>query len=54
MQVPLVGSIVAALELAYEAPRDVSEVCVEFAQAVDVDRVWSEDWFPFLCKRFAA
>jgi hypothetical protein len=52
MQVPLVGSIVAALELAYEAPRGVSDVCVEFAQAFDVERVWSEYWLPFLSKRF--
>lgn len=54
MQVPLVGSIVAALEHAHEAPRGVSEVCVDFAQGFDVDRVWAEYWLPFLCKRFAA
>lgn len=52
MQIPLVGSIVAALEQAYEAPRGPSQVAVEFAEQFDVDRVWSEYWLPILAERF--
>ena len=52
MQIPLVGSIVGALEQAYEAPRGPSQVAVEFAEKFDVDRVWSEYWLPILAERF--
>ena len=52
LQVPLIDSIVNALELAYEAPRGVSESAIEFAKQFDADRVFAESWMPFLEKRF--
>lgn len=46
--IPNIGSIVNALELAYDAPRGVSKANIEFAKDFDVDRVWSWYWMPFL------
>lgn len=46
---PSVGSIVDALEEAYETPRD-EEKAVTFAAQYDVDRVFKEHWLPTLEK----
>lgn len=48
--IPSVPSIVKALEAAYEAPRGVSEVSVEFAKQFDVEYVWENHWLPVLEK----
>lgn len=54
MEVPLVDSIVNALQLAYDAPRGTSEESIEFAKQFDADRVFAEYWLPFLEQRFPA
>jgi len=46
--VPLVDSLVNALELAYQSPRGVSLEAVKFAKQFDVEKVWSKYWMPFL------
>lgn len=51
--IPNIGSIVNALNLAYDAPRGVSVANIEFAKDFDVDRVWSWYWMPFLRSYFA-
>lgn len=47
-QYPSVPSIVKALENAYESDRGKSEVARKFAKQFDVDKVWYENWLPFL------
>lgn len=49
-QIPLVPSIVKALQEAYEAPRERSKVSMEFAKQFDVDTVWEQHWIPTLQK----
>jgi len=49
-QVPLIPSIVSALELAYEAGRGRSQVAIDFAQQFDVETVWEKYWVPVLRK----
>ena len=46
--IPQVGSIVDALRHAYEAPRGVDQVAVDFAQAYNADRVWDQHWKPVM------
>jgi glycosyltransferase involved in cell wall biosynthesis len=46
--VPLVPSIVEALEQAYNAPRERSKVSMEFAKQFDVEKVWEENWLPVI------
>jgi glycosyltransferase involved in cell wall biosynthesis len=46
--IPNIGSIVNALNLAYDAPRGVSKASIDFAKDFDVDRVWQWYWMPFL------
>lgn len=45
---PLVPSIVAALEEAYNAGQGRSQVAQDFAQQFDADTVWTRDWLPVL------
>ncbi len=45
---PLIGSIVEALSLAYDAPRGVDEESIAFAKTFDVEIVWRDYWEPFL------
>lgn len=49
-QVPLIPSIVEALELAYKAERGVSKVAIDFAKDFDVETVWDKYWIPTLEK----
>lgn len=49
-QVPLIPSIVEALELAYKAERGVSKVAIDFAKDFDVETVWDKYWIPTLKK----
>lgn len=49
-QVPLIPSIVSALELAYEAGRGRSQVAIDFAKQFDVETVWEKYWVPVLKK----
>lgn len=53
-QVPSVPSIVEALELAYKAGKDKSQVSVDFAKDFDVEKVWHDDWIPLLRRHFNA
>jgi glycosyltransferase involved in cell wall biosynthesis len=46
--VPIVSSIVDALNRAYDAPRGRSQVCIDFAQQFDVENVWKSHWKPYL------
>ena len=46
--VPLIPSLVNALEQAYDAPRGVSTASVEFAKQFDVEAVYEQYWKPFL------
>ena len=52
-QIPSIGSIVSALQQAYEAERGFSTVARKFALQFDVDTVWDEYWMPFLKDYFA-
>ena len=52
--VPNIGSIVNALQLAYDAPRGVSKASIDFAKEFDVERVWTWYWLPFLRDFFNA
>jgi glycosyltransferase involved in cell wall biosynthesis len=49
-QIPLIGSIMAALEKAY-ANRGESARSIEFAKDFDVETVWDNYWIPFLRSR---
>jgi glycosyltransferase involved in cell wall biosynthesis len=48
--IPLIPSIVNALNLAYEAPREKSRVAIDFAANFDVEHVWENHWVPVLEK----
>ena len=45
---PQVGSIVDALKHAYNAPRGVDQVAVDFAKAYNADAVWEAHWKPVM------
>jgi len=47
-QIPLVPSIVDALEQAYNAPRERSLKSIQFASQFDVETVWNKHWLPTL------
>jgi glycosyltransferase involved in cell wall biosynthesis len=47
---PLIPSIVNALELAYQAERGPSKIAMDFAKQFDVDTVWDKHWMPVLKK----
>lgn len=51
--IPLVPSIVVALKQAANAPREKSQVCIDFAKQFDVETVWERDWIPALDKLLA-
>lgn len=46
-QVPNVGSIVAAMEEAYNAPRERCEVSIDWAKQFDIETVWMDKWLPY-------
>jgi glycosyltransferase involved in cell wall biosynthesis len=52
--IPNIGSIVNALELAYEAPRGKSQASIDFARQFDVETVWNWYWMPLLREYFAS
>jgi glycosyltransferase involved in cell wall biosynthesis len=52
--IPLIDSVVQALELAYEADRGPDEESMKFARQFDVERVWQESWLPFWREVFAS
>jgi glycosyltransferase involved in cell wall biosynthesis len=52
-QVPLIQSIFTALQMAYEQGGGHSVASVEFAQQFDADKVFAENWLPFLKGYFA-
>jgi glycosyltransferase involved in cell wall biosynthesis len=52
-QIPLIDSVVSALNAAYDSPRGKSEASVKFAKQFDVEAVWNWYWLPFLRERFA-
>jgi len=49
-QIPLLPSLVEALEKAYKADRGVSATARSFALQFDVETVWQAYWMPFLKK----
>jgi glycosyltransferase involved in cell wall biosynthesis len=49
-QVPLIPSIVEALEQAYAADRGPSQTAIDFASAFDVETVWDKHWIPVINK----
>ena len=51
--IPLVGSIVNALEEAYKADRGPSKVAMDFAKQFDVDTVWDKYWLPTIDRLLA-
>lgn len=51
-KVPAVPEIVRSLEEAYETARTPSEEAVKFAAQFDADKVWRENWLPFLTDVF--
>lgn len=52
-QIPLVPSIINALEKMAKRPREKSQASLEFAKQFDVETVWRWYWLPFLRERFA-
>jgi len=51
-KMPLVDSIVAALEKSFEADRGISQASIDFAKQFDDAKVYSEKWQPFLRNYF--
>jgi glycosyltransferase involved in cell wall biosynthesis len=49
-QIPLIPSLVTALEQAYAAPRGVSTASVEFSKQFEVETVYEQYWKPFLAE----
>jgi glycosyltransferase involved in cell wall biosynthesis len=49
-QMPAIPSIVEALEQAYNAPRERSQVAIDFAADFDSDVVWEKHWLPIFKK----
>ncbi len=49
-QIPLVPSLVSALEQAYNAPRGVSTASIDFAKQFEVEAVYEQYWKPFLAE----
>ena len=49
-QIPVLASLVEALEKAYKADRDHSTLAREFALQFDVEKVWEDHWLPFFRK----
>jgi hypothetical protein len=47
---PLIPSIVEALEQAYKAERGPSKIAMDFAKQFDVETVWDKHWMPVLKK----
>jgi glycosyltransferase involved in cell wall biosynthesis len=52
--IPSIGSIVSALELAYNAERGFSAASRKFALDFDVETVWDKHWLPFFRERFGS
>jgi len=52
-KIPDVSSIVTALRHAEEPDRGPSQVAMDFASQFAVEKVWDEQWFPFLKDYFA-
>lgn len=52
-QIPFVHSIVEALKLAHDAPREKSQTAIKFAKQFDIDAVWDNYWLPFWKERLA-
>jgi glycosyltransferase involved in cell wall biosynthesis len=52
-QIPLLGSLVGALEKAYNAPRGPSVASRAFALQFDTETVWEASWLPFFKELFS-
>lgn len=52
--IPLIGSLVAALEQSVELPRGISLESIRFAKQYDVEKVWKKHWLPFFTEYFGA
>ena len=46
-QIPNVGSIVEAMDHAYNSKRGRCEISIDWAKQFDVERVWMEQWLPY-------
>ena len=53
-QIPQIGSVVSALEQAYNAERCYSATARKFALDYDIPKVWDQYWMPFLKGYFGA
>jgi glycosyltransferase involved in cell wall biosynthesis len=49
-QIPVLASLVEALDKAYNADRGTSTVAMEFASQFDIEKVWEDHWLPFFRK----
>ena len=47
-RIPLIPSILHALNLSYKADRGKSSASIEFAKDFHIDKVWDNYWLPFL------
>lgn len=52
-KVPNIDGIVGALEAAYDSPRGVDDVSLQFANDFEDQKVWREKWQPFWSDYFA-
>lgn len=50
--IPLIGSLVESLKLAYDRPKGMSLRSIKFAKQFDVEKVWENHWMPFFEKFF--
>lgn len=46
--IPSIGSIVEALEMAYERRTRTDQVSIDWAQQFGLEKVWNDYWLPFL------
>ena len=52
-KIPFIESIVAALELSYQAERGIDKESIEFANNFADEKIWTEKWQPFWSDYFA-
>lgn len=52
-EIPLIPSITAALQKAYERGRGEYPETIAFAKSYDVEAVWEAYWLPFLASKLA-
>jgi hypothetical protein len=50
---PSLSSMVQALELAFQQPREISQANMDFVQQFEVEHVWNTHWMPFFTEFYS-